>query len=123
MDREELLEKQAALLAQEGWEPMRLARTPVGTCIITSEPFVVMDQIMIRVEKSDGKKRESFMFRALRVWPFALSLASIHIEFTKSGAHSRIRHRIRSESKRSCVNNHPDFKRLLGTAREAGTER
>ena len=79
MDQNEL-ERKAALLAAQGWEPMRLARTPVGTCVITSDPFVVMDQIMIRVEKTDGKKPESFMFRALRVWPFAVSLATIHIE-------------------------------------------
>jgi len=55
------LERKAALLAAQGWEPMRLARTPVGTCVITSDPFVVMDQIMIRVEKTDGKKQESFI--------------------------------------------------------------
>lgn len=68
------LEEKAVLLRTQGWEPMRLARTPVGTCVITSEPFVVVDQIMIRVEKSNGIKPESFMFRALRVLPFGYPL-------------------------------------------------
>lgn len=76
MDQEMLLEKKATLLKTQGWEPMRLARTPVGTCVITSEPFVVMDQIMIRVEKSTGSKPESFMFKALRVLPFAYPLVA-----------------------------------------------
>lgn len=88
-----ILERKAALLAAQGWEPMRLARTPVGTCVITSDPFVVMDQIMIRVEKTDGKKPESFMFRALRVWPFAVSIATIHVEInTKAEKDSPLRY-------------------------------
>jgi hypothetical protein len=88
MDQEILLEKKAALLRTQGWEPMRLARTPVGTCVITSEPFVVMDQIMIRVEKSNASKPESFMFKALRVLPFAYPLVEFPTKSTSEQAMS-----------------------------------